>query len=247
MSESCECTASISELVSENQFSHASSDSQEEYFSFNNWDSTDPELPPLQFQLFTFLRALCMIGCDFSSRTLSGWQGGATSLKMSRQVNQRAVTMKATNYLTTNQGACRFACRLVRIYIFLCYIFIVIIEGILVLVTTILLSSERPKGSLLSLPYLSTTVWLLIQKERKTFGCVTLFLRMKEKKHDWVPYSSHRSTNKCSVFVLAKGAWSWKEGWMGKRGNVDVQCTRRQICHAVVKLYHKAYPIFLHI
>lgn len=52
-----------------------------------------------------------MIGCDFSSRTLSGRQAGATSLQMSRRVNQR--TFKTNKFtFAANHAADECACRL---------------------------------------------------------------------------------------------------------------------------------------
>lgn len=89
----------------ENQCRHASSvDSEEEYFeSFSNWDSTDPKLPPpLQFQLFTFLRALCITRRDWLwlLKQNPEWLTSRCDIVENVKAGQSArCQMKATNYL----------------------------------------------------------------------------------------------------------------------------------------------------
>lgn len=88
--------------------------------SRNNCDSTDLDLPPLQFQLFTFLRALCITRRDWlwflkqNSERLTSRCDVIENVTAGQSARRQT---KATNYIATNHAACRFACILARVEI----------------------------------------------------------------------------------------------------------------------------------
>lgn len=86
---------------------------------FNKQDSTDPELPPLQFQLFTFPRALCIKRHDwlwFLPQNSERLTSLCDIFKNVKAGQSACCQMTAANYLGTNRTQCRCACRLATVF-----------------------------------------------------------------------------------------------------------------------------------